>query len=1144
MYCCWVYHRIYQWQRITVLAVFLIGLTALLYAIACVLDFLAKRALTTSEDLDEIASIIKLYTLSLLLPQSTYLMFFSLVFYSWFKLVHFVPVGTRPHYLGCCLGATSVDKNEIADKEGRLRMLLFGCNWFLTMLLVIYYIMVLNVGYPRSDGNDDVFVTGMALWCCLVTLLCVIAVIYAVLFKRQIDKLREIEPIAHNASLPPIPRTVLHGVDRLLTINGLVACYFMFLLATSIHFAADPEHNQTVSYMIVHYVVDIIMLLFLLLLYRDYLHVQATKDEKATPLNAQVQLAEVPPANKELTMESSERGEPVAIMHIEVEAPRMSIAHSAPSPTKSQLQTPLMSDDASTHSVPDLSAVDHGSMIVLSDEAVREKEDERLAEEARKREEDAKLLAQIQAQKAKEAEEERLRKAEEAERRRREKEEADRLERERKEQEKLAEVKRKREEMERVEREREAKREAARKRREQEEAERTARKQKEIEEERARQEKERERQRAEVQRIKDERAKEKKRREQEKKERKEREERERKERKEREEREAREREEQERKEREEQERRDREAKAEAERLAAMAEADRLAAIAAAKEKEEAERLERERKEQEERERKEQEERERQEREKLEAEQAMAAQMEREEKERLAREAAEAEVESPFSDGEEEDEDFYEEVKEETVDDLMKAEMPAEVLAVLGPQKKFKMNGNHKAQQSMRRDLRKMLINLDDDGKARDDDRYTKMAILKWHDILMETFRRYCRVGGDSAWLTQKGWDALCTDAFIPEKNKAKCTEKDCHDLFQTIYFKHNNSEKNKKMSLRRSQILQRSDMQRQTHKKQSTTTMITAEWNDADPWTGIWKSEDAESDETFKFKHVGDRKLKGFIKNFEFCDINGELQSDKTRGECTIFWHQGPRKNKRRKCKLSLLKPEEQGDPVRMRVKWQAMASSSIYAGISQEKGEYVMTKMEKGLSNRDLDAFKYAIGLARHEYLDAMLVASRCKYPDIPPYAALNKMCEEQLIPFIWGGMEKAQERTIKGIFRPFSTELHRLFDRFKAEQAMSLDEWNAVCAELFKVADGINAFAKGGKPSELDVDAAYELAKEGPDGELSSDIDLSYQMFERALGKLAAKMYKKAPKAKYTMLQYPDKLKKLLKWAKKLEKNTANKK
>ena len=87
MYCCWVYPHIYHWQRNTVIAV--AGV-----ALACVLDFLAKRALKSSGDTDEIQSIVELYTLALLLP---------LVFYAWFRIVHFVPVGSRRHY-GCCPG--------------------------------------------------------------------------------------------------------------------------------------------------------------------------------------------------------------------------------------------------------------------------------------------------------------------------------------------------------------------------------------------------------------------------------------------------------------------------------------------------------------------------------------------------------------------------------------------------------------------------------------------------------------------------------------------------------------------------------------------------------------------------------------------------------------------------------------------------------------------------------------------------------------------------------------------------------------------------------------------------------------------------------------------------------------------------------
>ena len=74
--------------------------------------------------------------------------------------------------------------------------------------------------------------------------------------------------LAVHLDVPAIPATVLHGVDRLLTINALIAAYFMFLAATSIHLVLDPAGHQTVSFMIVHYVVDIVMLLFVLLLYR------------------------------------------------------------------------------------------------------------------------------------------------------------------------------------------------------------------------------------------------------------------------------------------------------------------------------------------------------------------------------------------------------------------------------------------------------------------------------------------------------------------------------------------------------------------------------------------------------------------------------------------------------------------------------------------------------------------------------------------------------------------------------------------------------------------------------------------------------------------------------------------------------------
>eukprot|EP00484_Ammonia_sp_Unknown_P028220 CAMPEP_0197027088 /NCGR_PEP_ID=MMETSP1384-20130603/7064_1 /TAXON_ID=29189 /ORGANISM="Ammonia sp." /LENGTH=229 /DNA_ID=CAMNT_0042455883 /DNA_START=78 /DNA_END=767 /DNA_ORIENTATION=+ len=227
-----------------------------------------------------------------------------------------------------------------------------------------------------------------------------------------------------------------------------------------------------------------------------------------------------------------------------------------------------------------------------------------------------------------------------------------------------------------------------------------------------------------------------------------------------------------------------------------------------------------------------------------------------------------------------------------------------------------------------------------------------------------------------------------------------------------------------------------------------------------------------------------------------------------------------------------------------MTVRWKAIAESSLIDQVSQETGTYVMVKTEEALSVDDQDAFGHHIGLARHEYIDAMICVAEMKYKqdsEMQKYAKLNKLCEENLIPFIWGGMENAEEATVKGWFRPYSTELHRLFDKYinaaseqeeqQKGQLLSLETWMALCGDVLKQ-DKV-AFSRGGKPTEMDITSAFELAKEG------TDLALSYKGFEKALQNLARKMYKLRPKAKYASMEFPEKLKKLLKWCVKLEKS-----
>eukprot|EP01083_Nonionella_stella_P074375 201749_1 len=450
-------------------------------------------------------------------------------------------------------------------------------------------------------------------------------------------------------------------------------------------------------------------------------------------------------------------------------------------------------------------------------------------------------------------------------------------------------------------------------------------------------------------------------------------------------------------------------------------------------------------------------------------------------------------------------------EQQTIGDLLGMELSDSLKQSFGDPSKYKLATNAKERELIERDVRKLLMS---------NDKYTKLAVLKHYDILMETFIRYCKIGQDTDWLTMKGWDALCADAFI--SNKTTCTPPQCHEVFNIVYAKHNPLQ----------------DRQQRTHKAKMSTQMVLSEWNEVDPWSGTWQHEDDDNDETFTFKQIGDKKLVGFIKSFEFCDMNGSLKpgSNKTKANMMISWHLGARKNKRRLCKCSLMKPTtNSGGPIKMMIEWKEIAISSIVDQIQQEKGVYILVKMEE-LSHEKDASFKYQIGLARHEYIDAMLVVSQMRYDADArsKYETLTKLCDNHLIPFIWNGSEGAQEATIKSLFRPYSTELHKLFAKYNdiySGNLLCVDAWTVLCNDIFKYGP---RDLKDAKPSANDIASSFELAKEG------HDLELNYKGFEKALQMLASKIYKKQPRAKYkTDIKYQEKLKALLKWSVKLQKS-----
>ena len=187
------------------------------------------------------------------------------------------------------------------------------------------------------------------------------------------------------------------------------------------------------------------------------------------------------------------------------------------------------------------------------------------------------------------------------------------------------------------------------------------------------------------------------------------------------------------------------------------------------------------------------------------------------------------------------------------------------------------------------------------------------------------------------------------------------------------------------------------------------------------------------------------------------------------------------------------------------------------------------MTKYE-GLSDDDNKLFKFTIGLARHEYFDAMLLLSQMKYPlEKHKYQSLCKLCKEYLIPYIWNGMENAEKAVLKTLFKPYTTDLRKLFSKYNSidssddadDTLLGLDEWKTLCHDILIRGAEKTAFNKGGKPTDSDIISSFELSKQ------ENNLELTYKGFENALKNLSIKLYKKKPKAKYnTNMTTNDKL------------------
>ncbi len=199
----WYTHR-------AVWVMILIGITSLLYFLVSILAYYTKQSFMENNDKYNSIIFTEMYTLSLLLPQITCFMIFTLIFYTWFVIAHSF-------------------KNAIEEYKGLLRKVLYSINIFVWIILITYYILLLAVPF-----NESIFIFGAWIWSATLIIVCLSSFIYAFLSGRVLFKAAK---YTRNQSFGDQDMQIAR---RLLIINTIITFYFMFSCSTTIYFALYP----------------------------------------------------------------------------------------------------------------------------------------------------------------------------------------------------------------------------------------------------------------------------------------------------------------------------------------------------------------------------------------------------------------------------------------------------------------------------------------------------------------------------------------------------------------------------------------------------------------------------------------------------------------------------------------------------------------------------------------------------------------------------------------------------------------------------------------------------------------------------------------------------------------------------------------
>ena len=171
-----------------------------------------------------------------------------------------------------------------------------------------------------------------------------------------------------------------------------------------------------------------------------------------------------------------------------------------------------------------------------------------------------------------------------------------------------------------------------------------------------------------------------------------------------------------------------------------------------------------------------------------------------------------------------EEDMYD---SEKIDFLIKMELPDVVWDTLGDAVEYTLPSKQHERLYIERDLRKIKVALLEyrleEAMQR---KYAKLCVLKHHDLLNSIYKRYCKIGRDTQWMTIFAWISLWRDCgMVTSQND----EHRFIDIFHKVYQYHHEHFHSARKHLHHSR-----------HSISQSAMYGTEHLHDKDPWTGVW----------------------------------------------------------------------------------------------------------------------------------------------------------------------------------------------------------------------------------------------------------------------------------------------------------------